>query len=566
MGCGSTKTSGDEQKKNNEQNKEEINNNQNQNEINIEINNGNNEKNALKQNKIKKIEKKTKISKKIENDNKIDIKQTKIPIKKNVSKRNYEDYNEVFDETEEEEEKQLNKEEVKEKKHKERKDFLANLNFTSIFKTDNIDKNNSSILSDTSQRVQITFIPTQKSFPKVTKYLDPIQGVDGPFWEINLKASRNEIMTPFWLEKNKEIIIYITGKWKINDEIECDWNGVPEMKNNYEQYMPNLVKYKFKKGALVGRVIYGEQFLVYDSLRYKSEYDGPLILKMNLNSVWSTDKPSGELNIKIKGAIYVKDIYEIEERIGWRKQLKTIELNNLEEIPEYKIPSLEKMVIILFNKARYNSKLFANQYLDNMKSLTPNSIKIYNEFIINKNQNLPFKVNVSTVKFLQDFYSPFVSGNQNIDDNNNDSLIILKTNKILKKYLEKTFNDKKTIYHISILKYKNKNPFHLASRLIFENEVRENIFKRKCEEISMITIQTKEGLKNNTFYTIVVLSNENGNSNINYDFSKNVKNFINEEKNNNNDHNIISNIKINLNPLPNIFSNENNTKNFYDFN
>ena len=224
------------------------------------------------------------------------------------------------------------------------------------------------------------------------------------------------------------------------------------------------------------------------------------------------------------------------------------------------------MVIILFNKARYNSKLFANQYLDNMKSLTPNSIKIYNEFIINKNKNLPFKVNVSTVKFLQDFYSPFVSGNQNIDDNNNDSLIILKTNKILKKYLEKTFNDKKTIYHISILKYKNKNPFHLASRLIFENEVRENIFKRKCEEISMITIQTKEGLKNNTFYTIVVLSNENGNSNINYDFSKNVKNFINEEKNNNNDHNIISNIKINLNPLPNIFSNENNTKNFYDFN
>ena len=283
---------------------------------------------------------------------------------------------------------------------------------------------------------------------------------------------------------------------------------------------------------------------------------------MNLNSFWGKENPSGELNIKVKGAIHVDNIYELEERIGWRKQLKKIELNNIKDLPEYKIPSLEKMIIILFNKARYNSKLFAYQYLDNMKDLTPNSIKIYKEFIDNKNQNLPFKINVSIVKFLQNFYSPFLSQDNN-KNNNNDSLIILKTDKIIKTYLNKCFCDKKNIFYISIIKYKDKNPFHLASRLIFENEIRENIFNSRCEEMSMMSIQTNEGFKKNIFYTIIVLSDENGNNNINYDISKNVKNFINEEQKKSND-NIISYVKINLNPLPNIFSSHKNS-NFYDF-
>ena len=567
MGCGDSKTAEDEEQKNKEENKEEINNNQNEKKENENKNDSyieNNKDDKLMEKKIKKIEKQSKI--KNEKDNKTNGQTTKISIRENESKRNYEKYNEVFDETEEE--KEINEEEIKEKEHQERKDFLVNLKFKNIFKNDNIDKNNSTIMSDTSQKVKITFIPSQKSFPKISKYFDPIQGVDGLFWEINLQASRNEIMAPLWLEKNKEIVFYVSGKWRIDEEQECDCKGIPEPKNNYEKFTPNLPKYQFYKGALVGRVIYGEKFQIYDGLRYESEYDGPLILKMNLNSVWGKEKPSGALSVKVKGAIYVNNIYDMEERIGWIKLLKTIELNNLEDIPDYKIPSLEKMIMILFNKARYNSKLFAYQYLDNMKTLTPNSIKIYNEFMTNTKQNLPLKINVSIVKFLQEFYSPFVSGNKNNDSskNNNESLIILRTNKIVQKYLNKCFNEKKPIHHISIIKYKNKSPFHLASRLIFENEVRENIFNSRCEEMSMITIQANEGFKSNTFYTIVVLSNEKGNNNINYEISKNVKNFINEEQKNNNDHNIISMVKINLNPLPNIFSNQNSTKNFYDFN
>ena len=70
----------------------------------------------------------------------------------------------------------------------------------------------------------------------------------------------------------------------------------------------------------------------------------------------------------------------------------------------------------------------------------------------------------------------------------------------------------------------------------------------------MMTMNTREGYKKNSFYTIIVLSNEKGNDDLNYDISKNIKNFINEEQKNSND-NIISMMKINLNPLPNIFSN-----------
>ena len=133
-------------------------------------------------------------------------------------------------------------------------------------------------------------------------------------------------------------------------------------------------------------------------------------------------------------------------------------------------------------------------------------------------------------------------------------MIILKTSKIIKTYLNKCFNNKKNIFSISIIKYKDKNPFHLASRLLFEDEIRQNIFKSNCEEMSMMTMNTREGYKKNSFYTIIVLSNEKGNDDLNYDISKNIKNFINEEQKNSND-NIISMMKINLNPLPNIFSN-----------
>ena len=534
MGCGNSKTKDEEVGKN--EKKENINNDNN------EINN--NEKEIRNEKKIK-------IIKKLEegDESKINGEPTKTSIKEIENNKNYEDYeedNEICEEIEEDE--IIDEKEMKEMEIKERRKYLDNLRFQDIFKEDNINKHNTSIFDDRKQKIRTIFIPSQKGFAKVNKYFDPIQGVNGPFYEVNVKASKNEIMYPLWIGKNKEVIFYINGKWKINNETECDCKGIKEIENKYEKYMNNVVKNKFNKGALIGRVINGDYFEIYDGLRYISDKDGPLILRMNLNSLGIKEKPSGSLNLKIKGVVNINTISEMEDRIGWWKQLKIIELNNLKDIPNYKIPSIEKMIIIIFNKARYNSKLFSNQYLYSIKNLTPNSNKLYNQFQNNLKQNIPFKINVSIIRLLQNFFKPFLSGDKS------DSLIINKSKAIIKNYLHKCFNGKKNIYHISILKYKEKNPFYLASRLLFEDEIRENIFKSDCQEMSMITIQTNQSFKKNIFYTIVVLSNEKGNDNINYDISKDPKSFIKEDQKDNGGINIISTNKININPLPNIFS------------
>jgi hypothetical protein len=532
MGCGNSKTKDEEVEKN--ENKDNMNNENN------EINNNEEEiRNEKKIKIIKKIEE--------ENESKVNGEPTKTSIKELENKRNYEDYeedNEICEEIEEDE--IIDEKEMKEIEINERRKYLDNLRFEDIFKEDNINKHNTSIFDDRKKKVRTIFIPSQKGFAKVDKYFDPIQGVNGPFFEVNVKASKNEIMYPLWIEKNKEVIFYINGKWKINNEIECDCKGIKEIENKYEKYMNNVIKNKFNKGALIGRVINGDYFEIYDGLRYISDKNGPLILRMNLNSLGIKEKPSGSLNLKIKGVININTISDMEDRIGWWKQLKIIELNNLKDIPNYKIPSIEKMIIIIFNKARYNSKLFSNQYLYNIKNLTPNSNKIYNQFQNNLNQNVPFKINVSIIKLLQNFFKPFLSGD------NSDSLIIIKSKTIIKNYLYKCFNGKKNIYHISILKYRDKNPFYLASRLLFEDEIRENIFKSDCKEMSMITIQTNQSFKKYIFYTIVVLSNEKGNDNIKYDIDP--RSFIKEDQKINGGINIISTNKINLNPLPNIFS------------
>ena len=539
MGCGNSKTKDEDVEK--KENKDNMNNENNENDEFI----NNNEEEIRNEKKIKKIKKIEE-----EDESKINCEPTKTSIKElDNNNRNYEDYeedNEMCEEIEEEE--IIDEKEMKEMEIKERKKYLDNLKYQDIFKEDNINKHNTSFFDDRKQKVRTIFIPSQKGFAKVNKYFDPIQGVNGPFYEVNVKASKNEIMYPLWIGKNKEVIFYINGKWKINNEIECDCKGIKEIENKYEKYMNNVVKNKFNKGALIGRVINGDYFEIYDGLRYISDKDGPLILRMNLNSLGIKEKPSGSLNLKIKGVVNVSTISDMEDRIGWWKQLKIIELNNIKDIPNYKIPSIEKMIIIIFNKARYNSKLFSNQYLYSIKNLTPNTNKLYNQFQNNLKQNIPFKINVSIIKLLQNFFKPFLSGD------NSDSLMIIKSKTIMKNYLHKCFNGKKTIYHTSILKYKDKNPFYLASRLLFEDEIRENIFKSDCQELSMITIQTNQSFKKNIFYTIVVFSNEKGNDNINYDISKDPKSFIKEDQKVNGGANIISTNKISVNPLPNIFS------------
>ena len=91
-----------------------------------------------------------------------------------------------------------------------------------------------------------------------------------------------------WLIKDEEVEFYVEGKWKISKDKECDSKGLenqdvilfPERINDY---LDNKEK-KYNDGALIGRTIKGNYFLIYDGLKYTPEESGALLLKMNLNN------------------------------------------------------------------------------------------------------------------------------------------------------------------------------------------------------------------------------------------------------------------------------------------
>ena len=367
----------------------------------------------------------------------------------------------------------------------------------------------------------------QENLPKITENNKFSNGfLDKKFLEIEFKANRYETIFPIWIPKEEEIEFIISGKWNINKEIECDSNGIQN--NNEKDDIDNNNSNKFNDGALIARILKGQPFLIYNGLKYISEISGPLILKMNLNTIWSKESPFGSLKLKIYGAQKIENADDLEEKIGWWKQLKIIGFNNKDEINDYKLSNTEKSIIILFNKLRHDSLLFTNQYLDNYQRLTPTTKRIYEQFISNKEQYIPFKINLSIIKLLQNFYNKFINDKSKIKEE--DWIYILRSEEYLKKYLEESFNNKKKLF-VSIIRYYEDNPFYLGLRILFRDNIRNNMLSYNFEEISIIFLS--DDLRNDgkiVYYCIVVLSNQNGNDKVNYNFNNNIENFIENEK------------------------------------
>jgi hypothetical protein len=345
--------------------------------------------------------------------------------------------------------------------------------------------------------------------------------------EFDLQASRYDKICPIWIQKEEEIEFIVQGKWKINKEIECDSRGIKLNKNRNDiGEGDDNNKNNFNDGALIGRVIKGQPFVIFDKLKYVSEISGPLILKMNLNSISNREQPEGSLKIKIYGARKIQNNEDLEDKIGWWKQLKVIEFNNKEHLPNYTIQNSEKSIIILLNKARHDSKLFASQYLDNFQKLTPSTKRIYEQLMTNKDQYIPLKINLSIIKLLKKFYYKFIDENNAYTEEEWNS--ILKSEESLLKYLQDSFNSKKKLY-LSILRYYEDNPFYLGLRILFRDNIRDNILSYNIEEISMLNLSYNLNGGKNVYYCIVVISNKNGNDNINYDIDMNFEKFIEDE-------------------------------------
>ena len=339
------------------------------------------------------------------------------------------------------------------------------------------------------------------------------------FLEIEVKANRYDTIFPIWIPKEEEIKFIVEGKWKLNKETECDCQGIQSDNNEY----------KFNDGALLGRVPKGELFQIYNGLKYISNISGPLVLKMNLNSVWEREKPEGSLKIKMYGARKIENVDDLEEKMGWWKQLRIIDYNNKDILPDYKLSKTEEAIIILFNKLRHDSKLFSSQYIDNYQRLTPTTKRIYEYFMSNKDQFIPFKINLSIIKLLNNFYSKFIDEKSKKNSKKDDWNYIFKSDVYLQKYLEQSFNSKKKL-HVSIIRYYEDNPLFLALRILFRDNIRNNMLSYNFEEISMINLSDDLNSDKTIYYCIIVLSNQNGNDKVNYELNNNIEQFIEDEK------------------------------------
>ena len=381
----------------------------------------------------------------------------------------------------------------------------------------------------------------QDSLPEVIAKLDKTEDEIGKrYYEFEVEANRYEIIYPIWLIKDEEVEFYVEGKWKINKEKECDCKGIenqnvilfPEKINEYL----NSHEKKYNDGALIGRTIKGNYFLIYDGLKYTPEQSGALLLKMNLNNFWSKEKPEGKLKVKIYGAFKIDNIDDLEKRNGWWAQLKNIEYINEFELEYYEMNNIEKGLIILLNKLRHDSCTFAKQYLDNFQKLTKTSNQIYSQFINNRNQFTPLKVNLTMVKLLQTFFEKIFYKEETEEE---DWHYVQSSENCLQEFLRESFYKKKKI-HACIVRYYDENIMHVFSRLLFRKEIRDNLLTYEYEEMSMITLFNNwnkvydEG-KNvnktkNIYYCIFALSNQFGNEKINYNVDKSFEKFLKEEK------------------------------------
>ena len=380
----------------------------------------------------------------------------------------------------------------------------------------------------------------QDRLPEVLVKLENKDNIERKYYEFEVKASRYDIVYPIWLIKDEEVEFYVEGKWKINHEIVCDSKGIekkddvlfPDKVNEYQENKDIM----FNDGALVGRTLKGKSFLIYNGLKYTPEESGALMLKMNLNNIWSKEKPKGKLKVKIFGAYKIEDFEDLEKRNGWWNQLKRIEYINENELQYYEMNNTEKSLIVLLNKLRHDSNIFAKQYLNNFQQITNTSKQIYNKFISNNLQFTPLKINLTMVKLLQTFFEKIFYRETTTDDDWN---YVMKSESCLQDFLKQSFNHKKKI-QVCIVKYNSENIMHICSKIIFRKEIRDNILTYEYDEIGMITLfnnwnkineNNNEIIKkSNVYYLIFALSNQFGNDDLNYKVDLSYEKFVLNEK------------------------------------
>ncbi len=325
---------------------------------------------------------------------------------------------------------------------------------------------------------------------------------------LTIYANRFEAMYPIWIEKDTEIKFNVNGKWKVDSKNECTSTGIESNEINTTINLND--EDNFNNGALIGRIFNDKPFVIYDNLTINSKVSGPLFLRMNVKNLFNKILPSGKLNIKIIGAKSVNSFEEIEEMIGWDKNLKEIEYNDSDKNFFVKLSFIDKETIIYLNKVRFNSNLFCIQYLNNIKNLT-SATRILCDFMINQKKKIEkFKVNYVIMKLIENFYKPFFGRSNKLK---NKKISILNSQKELEDHLNESFENKKK-FKIFMKKHDCQKPLSLCIKFLVSEEIRNEIFNEENKEITLLTLRTRKRQKIN-YFSFLIFSNEEGNKGTN---------------------------------------------------
>ena len=279
--------------------------------------------------------------------------------------------------------------------------------------------------------------------------------------------------------------------------------------NSLIQALPN--------GCLIGRILGGDYFHIYNNFNFTSNVSGPLFLKMNIHDLRLN--PEGKLTVFIIGAMDLPFMH-IEKRLGW-------DINNLSLGSNLLKSESEKLIYTFINKIRLNSNLFAQQYLENIKSLSTATNALYFSLLENKEKLQFLHLDKKIIEYgkklikleIQRFYNISSNG---IDAKKKDQINIDAQNLIEAKKNLLNLGYKKIMNFVK--KHEDTKPLSVAIKLIIDERARNCLLNNEYNSIALLTL--KSPYVKRSFFTCMILAN---NTLIDNDIELNkTQNFITE--------------------------------------
>ena len=309
-----------------------------------------------------------------------------------------------------------------------------------------------------------------------------------------IQACRYELMYPIWVNRGSRLQFEIKGQWKINayqswPEKEYVDSSDSSFSNNKDTTTKTI-----EHGALCGRFLDEDEFQINNNLIYVPQHSSPLFLKMYIYS-YEDYKPSGSLLLTIHNVEKITPLSKLEEMMGWKSNINEIHLiddivhtevntNGSIITTEYQIPSIEKEVMILLNKLRDNSHLFAKQYLYNISKLTNTTLAVYNELLLQKEQYMPFVFNVKVAKCISEYYGSYL-GDKNTTKNKKE--FIMKSRLDLQKYINMKFvGDNTKNVKVFLREHNDTKVVSLAVLCLLNDDIRKNVFNKNNVEMTIV--------------------------------------------------------------------------------